>query len=114
MEITVREFAEKYNFEIAAGNSGLDNKITCVYIGDLLSWVMGNAPENSAWITIQGHVNIVAVTLLTGSACIIIAEGGELDKESVYKADSEDIPILTSKLTAYEIAKIFCQIELAG
>lgn len=111
MEISVREFAEKYNFNVVAGNGGLDNKITCVYICDLLSWVMGKAPENSAWITIQSHVNVIAVTLLTGSSCVIIAEGSDIDKDTIDKADNEDIPLLSSKLSAYDIARIFYNIE---
>lgn len=113
MEISVGDFAEKYNFEVVAGKEGLDNKITCVYIGDLLSWVMAKAPENSAWITIQGHINIVAVTLLTGSSCIIVAEGSVIDKEAIDKANMEDIPLLASKLNAYDIARLFFELEIA-
>ncbi|MDR2904248.1 MAG: AraC family transcriptional regulator [Clostridiales bacterium] len=113
MEISVKSFAEANDFKIVAGVGGLENKITCVYICDLLSWVMGKAPESSAWITIQSHVNIVAVTMLTGSACIIVAEGSAIDPDTIAKADSEDIPILSTKLSAYEISKIFMRLENA-
>lgn len=35
-----------------------DREITGVYIGDLLSWVMGRAQSGDAWITIMSNANI--------------------------------------------------------
>lgn len=112
MDITVKEAAEKFGFEILAGEAGTGGKITGVYIGDLLSWVMARAPESGAWITIQGHVNTVAVALLTGASCIIIAEGAEADADTLKKADTEGIPVLSSKLNSFEIAREFVLSEL--
>lgn len=108
--MVVKDFLEKYkeDFFILAGEKGLDKEIENIYIGDLLSWVMGKAPENCAWITIQGHINIVAVALLVEASCIIVAEGAEVSEESVAKASEENIPLIKTKLTHYEIAKIFC------
>ena len=41
-----------------------------VYIGDLLSIVMSKAKQNFIWITIQTHINIIAVAeLLTAFLC---------------------------------------------
>ena len=48
-----------------------DREITGVYIGDLLSWVMGRAQSGDAWITIMSNANIVAVAALADTACII-------------------------------------------
>jgi hypothetical protein len=81
-----------------------EREITGVYIGDLLSWVMGRAKEGDAWITIMSNNNIVAVATLADIACIILAEGVTLDKSVFECAMSKGINILSSLLPAYETA----------
>ena len=41
-----------------------DRRVEGVYIGDLLSWVMGRAQSGDAWITIMSNRNTVAVAAL--------------------------------------------------
>lgn len=60
-----------------------EREIEGVYIGDLLSWVMGRARENDAWITIMSNSNIIAVATLADVSCIILAEGVSPDRKSV-------------------------------
>ena len=38
-----------------------DREITGVYIGDLLSWVMGRAKSGDAWLTIMSNINMKSV-----------------------------------------------------
>ncbi len=83
--------------------------ITGGYCGDLLSIVMGNAPENSAWITIQSHVNIVAVASLRGISAIIIAHGFTPDEDTVETAKEEDVTILKTQLQPFEAAKLLVE-----
>lgn len=99
------------DFKVVAGDEGLDNEIAGVYIGDLLSWVMGKAKENNVWITIQGHLNVIAVGVLVGVSCIIIAEGAEVNDDTIVKANAEDLPILTTTLSSYEVAEIFMKMK---
>ena len=79
-------------------------EIEGVYIGDLLSWVMGRAKSGDAWITIMSNVNIAAVAALADTACIILAEGVTLDENVVEVAKAKDINILGTEEPAYEIA----------
>ena len=81
-----------------------DREITGVYIGDLLSWVMGRAREGDAWITIMSNINIIAVASLADTACIILAEDVELDEEIIKTANSKQINILSTSKSIYEIA----------
>lgn len=83
-----------------------DREITGCYIGDLLSWVMSRAQEGNVWITVQTNINILAVASLTDCACIIIPENIELDSNTVKKADMQNITILGSSKTGYELAKL--------
>ena len=64
------EFAEKLHLTPLCEKDG-EIEIEGVYIGDLLSIVMSKAKKNYAWITIQTHINIVAVAELLELACII-------------------------------------------
>lgn len=77
-----------------------------VYIGDLLSIVMAKAKNNYAWITIQTHINIIAVAELLELSCIIIVENMEVDNDTLDKAKELNIPIFKTEKTAYEIACI--------
>lgn len=111
IEIKVSEIMEKFGLTLITDGEGLENTVTNVYIGDLLSWVMGRAKESCAWITIQGHINIIAVALLVNASCIIVAEGASVDPDSIAKANAEDIPILTSSKTSYELAELFSALD---
>ena len=71
--MTVNELAQN-GFKAVVLPDG-DRLISGVYIGDLLSWVMGRANSGDAWLTIMSNMNIIAVASLADVACIILAEG---------------------------------------
>ena len=103
MKIT--DLSEKLGCEIVSGNEN-DNNISLdnVYIGDLLSVVMSKAKEKSIWITIQTHLNIMAVSELLDIACVIVVEGMEVEAQTMAKSNELQIPILKTKASAYDIA----------
>ena len=101
--MTVKELADAYGFTAHALPDG-EREVTGVYIGDLLSWVMGRAGADEAWITIMSNRNIVAVATLTDTACIILAEGVVPDEGVAELATEKGVNILQSDLPAYEIA----------
>jgi hypothetical protein len=70
------------------------------YTSDLLSCVMAGAKSNYLWITLQAHLNIVAVAALLEVAAIIITEDAQPDPATVAKANEQGVILLsTSKLT---------------
>ena len=81
-----------------------EREICGAYIGDLLSWVMGRASQDNAWITIMSNSNVIAVATLTDVACIILAEGVELDQEITELAFAKGINVLSTPYSAYEAA----------
>lgn len=97
------ELAEKLNIESLVPTDK-DIEIEGVYIGDLLSIVMAKAKEGYAWLTIQTHMNIVAVAELLDVSCIIVVEGMEVEKDTLEKAVELDIPIFRTEDSAYKIA----------
>ncbi len=82
-----------------------EREITGCYIGDLLSWVMGRAEADSAWITIMSNNNVIAVATLADTAAVILAEGVTLDSATEELALSKGVNVLTTSYPAYEAAK---------
>ena len=103
--MTVNELSKLDNF-IAVNISDGERKINGVYCGDLLSWVMGRAEADDAWITIMSNVNIIAVASLSDVSCIILSENVEIDDETAKIALQKQINILKTSLTTYE-ASVF-------
>ncbi len=101
--MTVQEMAKTLGFTAHALPEG-EREITGVYIGDLLSWVMGRAGADEAWITIMSNRNIVAVATLADTACILLAEGVKPDEGVAALAQDKGINLLTSPLSAYDTA----------
>ena len=108
--MTVREMAEKLSLtSITVGDA--DRAFDGVYIGDLLSWVMGRAESGNVWITIMSNINIVAVATLADVACIVLAEGVTLDDNVRTTAEQKGVNIFTTEMTAYEIAARLATIQ---
>ena len=81
-----------------------EREIDGVYIGDLLSWVMGRAQSGNAWVTIMSNVNILAVASLADTSCIILAEGVAVDDEVKKTALEKEINILSTDMDIYSTA----------
>ena len=81
-----------------------DREIDGVYIGDLLSWVMGRAQMDNAWITIMSNVNVIAVASLADTSCVVLAEGVEMEEELLKTAEAKDVNVLSSAEPIYETA----------
>ena len=80
-----------------------DKEVRCGYTCDLLSWVMAHGAEGMAWVTVQIHMNVIAVASLAEMACVILPENIEMPPESLKKAEDEGLTVLQSPLTAFGI-----------
>lgn len=63
------------------------------FTSDLLSDVMGNAPADSVFITIQAHKNTVAVASLAGLAAIVLCSNRQAPPDMLEAAKQEDIAV---------------------
>lgn len=107
----VKEIVEKLNFKLITEEGEISKEIKGLYCCDLLSWVMSHAKQGDAWITVQTHMNIVAVASLLELSCIIVPENIEVEEDTIEKANEENIPILVTDLSSYEI---FCKMYELG
>ena len=82
---------------------GEERAVTTGYCGDLLSWVMGRAPQDSAWITVMSNNNVAAVAVLCDVSCVILAQGSHPDEILLSRAKQEGICLLGSEQDAYTL-----------
>ena len=106
--MTVSLLAEKCGFDFVTLPDP-DREVCGGYVGDLLSWVMGRARENCAWITIMSNVNIVAVASLADVSCVILSEGVSLEESVIKTAADKGVNILSTSLNSYEAAALISE-----
>ena len=99
----IATIAKELNLEIRSAQDRLKNIVTGGYTGDLLSDVMANSHEGDIWITRQVHQNIVAIATLKEHAGIILVNSCEPAKDTLERANQENVPILVSRAGAFEL-----------
>ncbi len=99
----LNELVEALSLEVKTPTIDLNREITGGYVSDLLSDVIGNAREGFLWVTLQVHLNIVAVASLKGLSGIVLVNNRTPDEETLRKAAEENVPILTSPLPTFEL-----------
>ena len=99
--------------EILTGNVNLDKEIKDGYVY-LLSDVIGNIKENSVWITIQRHINILGVAKLKDVTAILIPRSLQIDDNIIEKAIEEGIAVLRDPRPAFELSGIIYSLLQKG
>lgn len=78
------------------------------YTADLLSCVMAGAKRRAVWVTLQAHLNIVAIAALLDLSAIIITEGAMPEIATIAKANEEGITLLaTNRSTFYVVGRLW-------
>ncbi len=110
----LRELIETLDLTVKNNTGDLDAEVTAGYSSDLLSDVMANAGAGSVWITLQTHNNIVAVGVLKNLAAIILVNSREPDESTLEKAADEDLPILVSNLSTFDLVGKLYEMGIRG
>lgn len=106
--MNIEAIIKALNLKVRSAEDNLKKNVSGGYTGDLLSDVMANSHEGDVWITRQVHQNIVAVASLKDHAGIILVNSCEPAQETLEKAAQENIPIMVSDLSAFELsAQVF-------
>lgn len=96
-------------FKVVNEGDNPDREILIPYCCDLLSIAMGKMPADSAWVTVMGNINTLAVATLADASCIILAEGSRLDEPALKKAKEQGITVLMTELPIFDAALIIFQ-----
>ena len=99
----LQEIARQLALEAHTAKGKLDAEVTGGYACDLLSQVMARAQAGNVWVTMQSHINIIAIASLLNLAGIIVTGGGQPDAATLEKAEQENVVILTTPLTTYTV-----------
>lgn len=100
--MTAEEIRAKVGGTLAVPAEGA--AATGVYVGDLLSDVMGHAGEGCVLVTIQNHLNAIAVCTLVGCEVVVICHGRPIPPDMAEGAAREGVAIVTTPLSQYAAA----------
>ena len=112
--MTVGQIVDELGMKVLTGKEQLKREVANAYCCDLLSRVMAKGGKNCVWITIQPHLNIIAVATLLELACIIIPEDIPVDEKTLVKAEEEQVVILSSSMCAYTISGKLYSLGIMG
>lgn len=101
--MTVRQLVEELSFT-AFCLPDPDRSVTGGYAGDLLSWVMGRAGTDCAWLTVMSNANVCAVAVLADVACVILTEAVRPDADLLARCQSQNVNLLGCPEATFQAA----------
>jgi hypothetical protein len=108
--VNVRDAAAELGGSLVAAEMAGAREVTGGYASDLLSDVMANSREGDLWVTLQKHVNIIAVAQLNGLAGIVLVNGRQPEQATIDRAEEEKIPIVSTGLSAFDVVgRLYCR-----
>ncbi len=110
----LKEIVEALGLEVRSGSGLLDKEVRGGYASDLLSDVMAHTRPGDLWITLQVHLNIVAVATLNDLAGIILVNGREPEEATLRKATEEGVVLMVSPLSTFEVAGRLYELGIRG
>lgn len=81
-------------------HDGSKTEVTSMFVGDLLSHVLGNANDGDILITVMSNINTLAVASLINLSAIIFPDNINVSEELIQKAEEEGIPMFSTTLSA--------------
>ena len=99
----LNDVVDALGLTVGAGRSRLDAEVSGGYTADLLSCAMAGSRGGDLWVTLQGHLNVVAVASLNELSAVIVTEGKPVSVEALSKAEEEGVVILTTPLKSFEV-----------
>lgn len=112
--MNVYDVVRALNLEIVAGRNALIRNITGGYCADLLSCVMARAKAGNVWVTLQAHVNVIAIAVLLELAAVIVTEGTPIPDEVKARAEAEGVAVLTTPHTTFWVVSELARLGIAA
>lgn len=102
MALTLEEIRRRVDGTIAVAADGAAAR-SC-YVGDLLSDVLAHADRGCALVTVQNHLNTVAVCAHVACAVVVICQGRPVPDDMAAAAAREGIAVVVTPLSQYAAA----------
>ena len=86
-------------------------EIGFAYSGDLLSDVMGHCGDRSVLLTIQNHLNAIAVCTLAGVEAVVVCQSRPVPDDMKAAAEREGVGIVSSPLSQFAAAVALAELK---
>ena len=93
-------------------NSGAD--IARGYASDLLSDVLAHAPAGGVLVTLQVHLNVIAVASHAGLRAVIFSSGRLPDDDIISRAVDEGVSLFVSPADTFDVVGRLHQLGVKG
>lgn len=112
----LREITERLGLSTLsdAGEDSLSTDVRFGHSSDLLSDVLANAPAGCVLVTIQVHMNVIAVAMHAGVAAVIFSSGMVPDEEVKKRAAEEKLFLFSSQETTFTVAGRMYELGISG
>ena len=107
--MTFQELTAKVNGTVVVDNPNAS--INYGYASDLLSDVMGHCGDESVLITIQNHLNAIAVCTLAGIEAVVICNGRPVPDDMKAAAEREGVGLVTTSLSQFAAAIALSELQ---
>ncbi|MCX8065660.1 MAG: serine kinase [Candidatus Hydrogenedentes bacterium] len=81
----------------------LEREVSKAFVSDLLSNVLANAPRKGLLVTLQTHMNVVAVAVHCELYAVIFVQGRIAEETVVKKAEEEKIILFSTERSAFDV-----------
>ena len=110
----LKDIIDELGLTVLCGSRLLDRDVLRGYASDLMSDVIANGNSGDIWLTMQVHMNVVAVAGMKEVAAVVLSGGRVPADDVIRKAGEEDVVILSSDLATFEIAGRIHRLGVAG
>ena len=114
--MTLIEIIDRLELTLLNPQVALDEarEIGSAHASDLLSDVLANAPSGGLLLTIQVHMNVVAVALHANLSGVVFTAGMGPEEAVLAKATSEGLPLLAATEPTFDVAGRLYALGLRG
>jgi hypothetical protein len=91
-----------------------DPDITKAYASDLLSDVLANAPAGGVLVTLQVHLNVIAVAGHAGLAAVVFSSGRKPEDDVIARAGEEGLALFSAPADTFELAGRLYELGIRG
>ncbi|MBU8913776.1 MAG: hypothetical protein KOO61_07095 [Spirochaetales bacterium] len=108
------DIARELDLTVIYDGGDIDREITGGYATDLMSDAIAHAKAGDLWVTLQVHVNVVAVASMKDLGAVVLTQDRQPLPETLQKARDEGIPLLGSNLRAFDLIGRLYQLGIRG
>ena len=110
----LERLVDELELAVLCGEGLLEREVSRGYSSDLMSDVIAHAESGDVWLTMQVHMNVVAVAAMKEAAAVILSGGRKPPEEVIEKAREEKVVLLSSDLPTFEIAGRLYRLGVKG